>query len=356
MKRTLRLLQNIFISDTPIYVIFFVTSFCNARCKMCFNWKNIEEADREQELKLEEIKKIFSNFSRIQQLTLSGGEPYLRDDLPQILEFISKKNDVQMITIPTNGILSDKIFEKTKDILNRIKKDTHLRISLSVEGVEESHDEIVQVKGAFKKIQDTYRKLQSLAGSYKNLNTDISLCCSVFNKKDFKNLIKYCNECFRGCSIEPILARGNTRDKFSKEVSRSEYREILDYFYKLKGTKKDNKPFSYVIDTLERIVNRQVIQIMKTKKMPGRCYAYSKMIVLQSNADVFPCEYLDKKLGNLRDYNYDIKKILNQKDNRDVEKFIQLGNCFCTWECALTNNIVCNLKSYPRFFKELIFS
>jgi len=346
-------LRNIYIIKNPIYVIFFVTSFCNARCKMCFNWRNIENAHREQELNLDEIKRIFSNFSNIQQLTLSGGEPFLRNDLPEILEFISKGNDIQMITIPTNGILSGKIFEQTKNILNKIKKDTHLRISLSVEGVGKAHEEIVQIKGAVKKVQDSYQRLHSLINFYKNFNIDITLCCSVFNKGDFKSIIKYCNEYFKDCSIEIILARGDTRDRLSKDVSPGEYREILDYFYELKSAKKKNKPFSKTIDILEKIVNNQVIQIMKTKRMPGRCYAYSKMIVLQSNGDVFPCEYLDKSLGNLRNYDYDIKKVLNDKNNKNVEQFIRNKGCYCTWECALINNIVCNPKTYPRVFKGL---
>jgi len=353
MKKTLKIFKNLFITETPVYVIFFVTSFCNARCKMCFNWRNIEKAHLKQELKLDEIKKIFNNFSGIQQLTLSGGEPFLRNDLPEMLEFISKKNDVQMITIPTNGILSDRIFEQTKNILNKIKRDTHLRICLSVEGIGEKHDDIVQVKGAFKKVQDTYHKLYSLLNYHKNLNIDICLCCSVFNKKYVKEIVKYCDDYFKGCTIEIILARGDTRDKFSKNITPKEYQEILDYFYQLKSVKKANRPFAKIFNILEKIVSNQVVQIMKTKKMPSRCYAYSKMTVIQSNGDVFPCEYLDKKLGNLRDYNYDIKKILNEENNKKVEKFIKSGKCHCTWECALANNIVCNPKTYPLILKNL---
>ena len=43
----------------PSYVIFFITSKCNARCRFCFYWKNIEESDKKKELDLEEIEKIW---------------------------------------------------------------------------------------------------------------------------------------------------------------------------------------------------------------------------------------------------------------------------------------------------------
>jgi len=354
MKKTLKGLRNIFFTKTPMYVFLFVTSFCNARCKMCFNWREIENARRDEELKLDEIKKIFGNFSSIQQLTISGGEPFLRDDLPEILEFTSYANDVQRITIPTGGILSDKIYGQSRRILDRIKKDTHLRIGLSVEGVGEKHDEIMQVKGAFKNLQETYRRLHSILNSYKNLNIDISICCSVFNKGDLKELIRYCDEYFKDCTIGICLARGDTRDSSSKNVTPAEYKEIIDYLYQLKTASKANKPFAGLIDVLTKDVNNQVLQILETKKMPSRCYAYSKMIVLQSNGDVFPCECLNRKLGNLRDCDYDIRRILRQKDNKQTDKFIRGGNCCCTWECALINNIVCNPRLYPKVLRELI--
>ncbi len=354
MKKILKAAQNIFITKAPTYVFFFVTSFCNARCKMCFNWRNTDRADLAKELKLEEIKKAFNSFSNIQQLTISGGEPFLRDDLPEILGFISRKNDVQMITLPTNGILSDKIFRQTADILKRLKKSTHLRLGLSVEGIGEKHDEIVQVKGAFECIKNTYQKVLPLTKACKNFNLDIGLCCSAFNKDDLKDTIKYCNEYFKGCTIELVLARGDTRDKLSKNVTNKEYQEILDYFDRLKEAKKINKPFARVFNALAKIANNQTAQIISTKKMPSRCYAYSKLIVIMSNGDILPCEYLGKKLGNLKDYGYDITKILNKKNNKEIEKSIRNGECFCTWECALINNLVCNPRMYPMVLKELI--
>jgi len=272
------------------------------------------------------------------------------------LEFVSRKNDVRMITIPTNGICSDKIFEQTKKILNNIKKDTHLKIALSVEGIGKKHDEIVQVKEAFKNIQDSYHKLHSLKKYHKNINIDIGVCCSAFNKSDVKETLKYCNEYFKGCTVEHALARGDTRNKLAKDVTPEEYRDVINYSNRLKEARKLNKPLARIFNSMEKIVYDQVIQIMKTNKMPSRCYTYSKMIVIQSNGDVFPCEHLPKNLGNLRDNNYDIKKILNKESNRNVEKYIKSGKCWCTWECALFTNIIYNPKIYFRLLKGLMIS
>ncbi len=347
------IIKNIYLTRAPIYVIFFVTSVCNARCKMCFNWKETDSVNVKRELKLDEIKKIFGHFSTLQQLTISGGEPFLRKDLPEILGFISRNNKLQMITIPTNGIQTDLIIKQATDILDRIKKYTHIRISLSVEGIEEKHDDIVQVKGAFRKLNETYNRLIPLLDKYPNLNLDASICCSVFNKDQAKNLIKYCAARFSKCTTSINLARGDTRYKESKDIKPEEYNEIVDYYYMV-NARRFNKPFARIFNTMNRIVNYEVIEIMKTKEMPSRCYAFDKLVVIQSDGTVLPCEYLGKDLGNLRDYDYDIGKIL--KANMDVNRHIKDKKCFCTWECALNNNIVCNPLRYPGVLKRVFMT
>ena len=352
MIKELKLIKNIFARKTPRYVVFFVTSKCNVRCKMCFNWKNVINANESENLTINEIKKIYSEFSDIQQLTISGGEPFLRSDLPKILEFISHNNDVQSISLPTNGTLTNLIVSKTEDILKKIKKETHLRIGLSVLGINEIHDKVVMTKGAFNKLKNTYYKLIELESKFNNLNIDINICCSYYNKKYMKETIDYCREIFNKSSITITLARGNLQEKIAKEISPEEYEEIINYLYKNKNNKKMNKPFSKTLAVIEKISNEQVINIMKTNKMPSRCYCYSNMIVIQNNGDVFPCEYLDNKLGNLK--NNSVSEILNLKENKKIEKSIIDKKCCCTWECALMNNIVSNPKKYFNVLKEYI--
>jgi len=58
--------------------------------------------------------------------------------------------------------------------------------------------------------------------------------------------------------------------------------------------------------------------------------------------------------GNIRDYDYDIKKILNTKKAKDFIEHIEKIKCHCTWECAMKNNIVYNPRQYPALFLEWI--
>ncbi|MEK7072359.1 MAG: radical SAM protein, partial [Patescibacteria group bacterium] len=91
----------------PTYAILYVTARCNAKCKMCFYWQDIDQARQDQELSLDEIEKISHSMGFLQYLTLTGGEPTLRSDLPQIARIFDRNNNLQFLSIPTNSTLVD---------------------------------------------------------------------------------------------------------------------------------------------------------------------------------------------------------------------------------------------------------
>ena len=92
----------------PVYLILGLTYDCNSFCRTCFNWEQLRK-NKEHELSLEEIRKTLSSMGDLLFIVMSGGEPFLRRDLPEICEFLSTNNHVKQITIPTGAITSDLI-------------------------------------------------------------------------------------------------------------------------------------------------------------------------------------------------------------------------------------------------------
>lgn len=83
-------------------IFLFVTGRCNAKCAMCFY---AQEMDKKQpDLTFDEIKKISETAGQFNRLWISGGEPTLREDLPEILELFYKNNHIKDVNIPTNGL------------------------------------------------------------------------------------------------------------------------------------------------------------------------------------------------------------------------------------------------------------
>ena len=71
----------------PINLTFSITNICQSRCKTCNIWELYEKQPqkRNEELALEEIKSIFRSMGHIYVFNISGGEPFLRKDITEII-------------------------------------------------------------------------------------------------------------------------------------------------------------------------------------------------------------------------------------------------------------------------------
>lgn len=104
------LLKSALLQNAPIYVQFYITARCNLTCIQC----NIRYANADmRECTLDEIKRIAENFAKMKvaMVLLTGGEPYTRQDLPEIIrEFSSRGVHVRM---QTNGLATEEAIHKS---------------------------------------------------------------------------------------------------------------------------------------------------------------------------------------------------------------------------------------------------
>ena len=89
-------------------VILFVTSRCNAFCKTCFYH---QELNQPGDLTFSQIEKVSTTMPPITDLWLSGGEPTLRRDVPEIIDQFVNRNGVQRVIIPTNALIKSRVFD-----------------------------------------------------------------------------------------------------------------------------------------------------------------------------------------------------------------------------------------------------
>jgi MoaA/NifB/PqqE/SkfB family radical SAM enzyme len=103
----------------------------------------------------------------------------------------------------------------------------------------------------------------------------------------------------------------------------------------------------------ERMRAELVAEIMVTGRSPLSCHAGRLSVVLSETGEVFPCEMIDKSFGNLRDYGYNLRRVLATENARDGLRRIDAA-CACTHECALMLNILFSPAAYPRLLRCLI--
>lgn len=145
-------LKNMNKCKLPVDCVLGLTYRCNARCVMCDIWK-IKDYP---ELSLEQFEKLPSS---LRDINLSGGEPFLRNDLPEIVRIVVRKCPQARIVISTNGFSTELIVKQMKEIL-KIKPD--IGVAVSIDGLSQMHEETRGIPGGFEKAISTVKELKKL--------------------------------------------------------------------------------------------------------------------------------------------------------------------------------------------------
>lgn len=124
-----------------------VTYRCNARCSMCNRYK--APSRPEEEISVETIRKL----PKMYFTNITGGEPFIRTDLPEIVRELYKKSD--RIVISTNGFFSDRIVALAKEF-------PQIGIRISIEGLEETNNEIRGLPNGYQRGYQTLKTLREM--------------------------------------------------------------------------------------------------------------------------------------------------------------------------------------------------
>lgn len=322
------------------YVIFFVTNRCNSKCKHCFYW---QELNKGNELNIEEIKKISQKLGKTQVLLLSGGEPFLREDLFEIISLFIKNNGVKVVSIPTNGLLTEKIIKITKKLSKTFPEIT-FSINPSIDALYEKNDDFRGIQGGFEKSIRTINELEKVKKQRQNVEIVVNTTVSNFNYNDIDEMIDFFKQ-FNITYHNFELLRGSPKEKSVLLPSLDEIKNIHLRAINVR---------SYYINKNPRILEKIAVlgivkytqflkeKFIETKNSQIKCSAGKNIIVLESNGDVKLCE-LHPAIGNLREYNYDIEKLL--KNERASKLFKLIERCGCTHVCFINMSIANDKKS-----------
>lgn len=318
----------------PYKLTFLVTDKCNSRCMICNIWKK----KTKNELTTKEIEKFFKKSNKFSWIDVSGGEIFMREDIVDIARIIlTNCKGLYLLHFPTNGLLPDLIEMKVKEIV--ALKPKKLIISISLDGPPALHDKLRGVPGGWQKSIETYKKLKKI----KNVEAYFGMTLSSYNVGKLEETYK---------SVKKLINNISYRD-FHINIEHSS-----DHFY---GSKAKQYPKKPIINEVRKFIKLRgfphnpvfflehkylnlVEKFLKSKKTPLPCKALTSSCYISAQGDVFPCSVFNKKLGNLRDFNYDIRKIWSLKDTKETLTMIKNGGCPHCWSpCEAYQTILGNL-------------
>lgn len=336
----------------PNNLIYFITNRCNMKCEHCFYWESLNA--KTDDLTLDEIDKVSRTIGPMLHIVLTGGEPFVRKDVADIIRVFHQNTGCELFTIPSNGFYQDVMVEQLETVLRTLPKVSVFQ-NVSIDGVREQHDEIRKVKNAYEKAIATFVRLKKLKERHEKLNLGIVATFTSTNQDTFKDLVKEIHEEVGPDSLFINLVRGSPKEKVNQNLDIQKYRDAVAYRNSLYDSNAMPGYTSFLLSQIphasRRIVNETVQKTFEENRYQMPCYAGRLQAVIYSNGDVYPCELLDQKLGNVRDVGYDFSKIWFASEANDVRRDIWRTNCYCTHECFVTTNVIFNPTSLPRILK-----
>lgn len=340
----------------PIHLTLFLTRRCNARCGFCFSRDRGERAPRAPELTAEEIGRLAFGGGQLLWLALSGGEIFLRDDLPQIVGLLERRTKPAIILLPTNGLLPERIRAATEEILLACRRSTVV-VKLSLDGPPELHDRLRGVPGAFARVMESHRLLAGLAGRFPNFELGVNTVYCAANQ-DAMPAVAAIVQGMAGIRTHTVsLVRGEVPDPALADVDPAGYRAAAEAL--ARGLRDGGQPVYRFrgarLKAAQDILQRELIQRTAARReqvIP--CLAGRLNLVLGETGELFPCENFRLRMGNVRDHGYDLAATARSPAGRAVLEGIRRRSCWCTHECYLMTNILFNPRCYPALLREYL--
>jgi len=326
-------------------VIFFVTSVCNARCRTCFYW---EELNQRGDLTWDEIQKLARSMPHFTDLWLSGGEPMLRRELTRIVRLFYDTNGIRWVNLPTNGLFPDRTAAWVEQILNE-SPELELDVNVALDGLGAMQDSIRGVPGNFQKTLATLEALQPARRRFSRLRLNVN---TVICAENFDFVIEIAQFVKTNCAVDGHyfnLIRGEAKDPGLKVLDSRRLPalyERLRTYYRHYATSWNRRyrgvtgavAQAYYQGTLAFHNKVQMENATASHRWPMSCTAGETAIVIDYNGDLRACE-LREKLGNLRDYDCDFGRFWETAGRKQELDSIVRDQCWCTHVCFIHDSL-----------------
>ena len=294
-----------------------VTYRCNARCTMCNRYK--APSNPEEEISVETIHKL----PKMNFVNVTGGEPFIRQDLEDVIRELYTKTD--RVVISTNGFFTDRI-------ISLCTKFPRLGIRISIEGLEQTNNEIRGLQDGFNRGYTTLKKLVEMK------HPDVGFGMTVQDK-----------------NAKDLVALYNISDDLNMEFATASLHNSF-YFVEAKNIIHDRpmvaKHFEDLINILlnssspkkwfRAYFNHGLINYIYGQKRLLKCDMSVDTFFIDPYGDVMPCNGTKDKevMGNLNDMSWD--ELWNGEQANTVRNKV----CNCGRECWMIGSVAPAMKKY----------
>ena len=289
-----------------------VTYRCNCKCIMCHTWKHPSEKSRE--IGAADL----TSLPPMVRLNITGGEPFIREDLGEILEVVKKK--AKRVVISTNGMLT----KKTLEVVGR-HRDVGVRISF--DGIGETHDTVRGVKNIHRKALETLQGLKNLG--IKDLG--IAVTVSDQNAGDLVPLFKLAKE----NGVELATSILHNAYYFHKEDNVIEDKELVDRELRMLQWEflRSSQPKNW----FRAYFTKGMIDHLHGRQRALKCTMAKDSFFIDPFGDVRPCNVMDFPFGNIREKSF--MRIWTSPEAAEARNRVDGCTCNC-WMIGSVGHLI----------------
>ena len=320
-KRTKKaLIKGILTKRSPIYVQYAVTKNCNLRCNMCASSLSRKEED---ELTLPEIEKLADVLDKLNIgiILLTGGEPFIRNDISEIIRIFARKGFT--VRLQTNGILATE--EKIKEAYRAGMEE----VTISLDTLDaDKQDAITGQKGSWHKIIQSIARFSQILpqkGTLLGINTVVS----KKNIGEIRDIIRFVTEIGFYSSLIPVHLNTSDKDDFIIRKKAPEFKFSLDSFDEIERSYKeiiDMKRKGYNIYNSYKFL-RNTPAFLKGERVKWHCDSPYLYFAISPSGNFLPCVDIKTSISMLEE---GFVGLYNSKEFRSSmeEKVKNCAGCF----------------------------
>jgi len=271
-----------------------VTRRCIARCLMCNIWQIPAVSP---ELEADDWLELLQSpvLSDLKELDITGGEPFLRDDLGDLLQGLTSLKTTTLsrlrsVAITTNGFLTQKVLSDVSAAIATLENaGIALVFACGMDAVGDIHDQIRNYKGGWAKLHATIEGLKELREKHPSLVLGIKTTVTRHNINELDQVCRYADEHRLFTIVSPYILTANRYANLDKGETLSLSPEDTE---KLKGFYNTARfRWSYY--------RTELLRFLETGRIEKPCSAGFNYFFVRSTGELFACPIINTPLGNV---------------------------------------------------------
>ena len=310
--------------SSPFKLSYAVTYRCNLKCKMCNIWN--KERVR-AELNPDDIGRLFSRPHQVYWLGITGGEPFLRNDLTELVDAaLVPSPSLKALHFATNGTLTSRIEHLVHETKKKHKK-LKLVFTLSVDGPPELHNRIRGAEDVWANMFKTFTLLKKIDG----VKPQFGFTLSHSNLDKFEDTFLAMRSVYPQLRFDDVTVNIFQQSSFYYEnhgMTPLDSDEVVRQIKKILAMDKDGLSLN---NFLRRRYLQLYLKFLKTRKSPVKCQSLASTCFLDPYGDLFPCAVYHRKLLNIKETSLSLKEIWKLKEARQIHRECAANKCPSCW-------------------------